>query len=302
VEARPTCESKLQPIMRLSNRMRIPIKANLARLDQLSVAWQGHRLTLPFFHRNGTGGPSVFFVHGLGGSKENFYAAFQSPALADCSLLAVDLPGTGLAEFYPDAGLDVSALADIAQSVADSLLPQPYFLVGASMGGLITLLQIRRRGLGRIQGLINLEGNLCPEDCMFSRRVVSHTLDAFGATFEQMAKQLRSSRYAGDQLIAHNMALNVDIRAYYAYSFQTVVETDTGQLIEEFLRLSVPRLFLYGEANKILSYLPRLRESTVVVKEIPDSAHFLFYDNPVATFQAIGEFVQVHSAYSRPNP
>jgi hypothetical protein len=48
--------------------------------------------------------------------------------------------------------------------VADALLPGPYFLAGASMGGLISLLQLRRHGVGRIQGLINLEGlsdNLC---------------------------------------------------------------------------------------------------------------------------------------------
>jgi pimeloyl-ACP methyl ester carboxylesterase len=276
--------------------MRIPIKAALPRLDQLSVSWHERRFSLPFFYRSGTGGPSVFFVHGLGGSKENFYSAFQSSALADCTLVTFDFPGTGLAEFHPDDGLDVSGLADIAQSVADSLLPQPYFLVGASMGGLISLLQIRRHGLGRIQGLINLEGNLSPEDCMFSRRVVSHTFDTFGATFEQMAEELRSSQYPGDQLIAQNMASNVDIRAYHAYSFQTVTESDSGHLLEEFLRLPCPRLFLYGEANKTLSYLRKLQESPVEVKEIPHSAHFLFYDNPVATFQAIGEFVHVGAA------
>jgi pimeloyl-ACP methyl ester carboxylesterase len=30
----------------------------------------------------------------------------------------------------------------------------------------------------------------------------------------------------------------------------------------------------------------------VEVTEIPDAAHFLFYDNPIATFQAIGEFIR----------
>ena len=164
------------------------------------------------------------------------------------------------------------------------------------MGGLITLLQIRRHGLGRIRGLINLEGNLCPEDCMFSRRVVPHKLEEFGSTvFQQMIEELRSSRYAGDQIIANNMALNVDVRSYHAYSFETVAESDSGRLIEEFLALPVPRLFLYGEVNKGLSYLQRLRDSPVQVMEIPGSAHFLFYDNPVATFQAIGDFVHAHS-------
>lgn len=54
-------------------------------------------------------------------------------------------------------------------------------------------------------------------------------------------------------------------------------------------------LLLYGEANRGLSYLSGLRESTVEVREIP-AAHFLFYDAPVATLHAIGDFVQAHAA------
>jgi pimeloyl-ACP methyl ester carboxylesterase len=276
--------------------MHIPTKTKLPRLEQLTVEWRGREFSLPYFYRDGTGGPCVFFVHGLGGAKENFYAAFQSPALADCTLVSFDEPGTGLAAFNPDAGLDVSALADMAQSVATQLLPGPYFLGGASMGGLITLLQLRRYGVGRIEGLINFEGNLCPEDCMFSRRVVSHRFNSFEPVFREMMGELRASRYAGDQIIAHNMALNVDVRAYHTYSFETVAESDSGRLIEEFLALPIPRLFLYGEANKTLSYLPRLRSSAVQVREIPSSAHFLFYDNPVETFEAVGEFVHITHA------
>ena len=55
------------------------------------------------------------------------------------------------------------------------------------------------------------------------------------------------------------MALNVDIRGYYDYSFETVKESDSGHLLEAFLEAPIPRLFLYGEANRTLSYLPRLR-------------------------------------------
>ena len=40
----------------------------------------------------------------------------------------------------------------------------------------------------------------------------------------------------------------------------------------------------------IKTKLPRL------VREIPSSAHFLFYDNPIDTFQAIGAFVQAAAA------
>jgi pimeloyl-ACP methyl ester carboxylesterase len=81
--------------------MHIPIQTKLPRLDLLTVEWHGRHFSLPYFYRDGTGGPAILFVHGLGGAKENFYAAFQSPALADCTLATFDEPGTGLAAFDP---------------------------------------------------------------------------------------------------------------------------------------------------------------------------------------------------------
>jgi transposase-like protein len=50
--------------------------------------------------------------------------------------------------------------------------------------------------------------------------------------------------------------------------------------------------------NQSLSYLSRLRDSDVEVCEIPRSAHFLFYDNPMMTYAAIGEFVNRHSPHA----
>src|SRR5215470_4645389 len=94
--------------------MQIPIQTKLPRLDLLAIDWRGRQFHLPYLHRDGNGGPAILFVHGLGGAKENFYAAFQSPALADCTLATFDEPGTGLAAFDPVAALDVSALADMA--------------------------------------------------------------------------------------------------------------------------------------------------------------------------------------------
>jgi pimeloyl-ACP methyl ester carboxylesterase len=53
----------------------------------------------------------------------------------------------------------------------------------------------------------------------------------------------------------------------------------------------MPKLFLYGDGNRHLSYLDRLKAGDVRVVEVPDSGHFLFYDNPVDTYDAIGAFV-----------
>jgi pimeloyl-ACP methyl ester carboxylesterase len=209
----------------------------------------------------GTTGPALLFIHGLGGAKESFYAAFQTAALAHCDLLAFDFPGSGLAEFDAAKCADVRTLAELTHLVWNKLLPRPAFLVAASMGGLIALLLIRRYGTAGVQGLSEIQS------------------------------ELRTSGYPGDHMIAHNMALNTDVRAYYSYSFETVRGSDSGRLLDEFLTMPVPRLFLHGDANKTLSYIPRLRGSAVEVCEVPASAHFLFCDNPVVTYQEIGKFV-----------
>ena len=269
----------------------IPALSQAPHLGTVRVSRGTYTHNLPYLARPGSG-PSILFVHGLGGAKENFLWAVQSPALAHCDLLMFDTPGTGLARYRPDDALDVSALADLTQLVAEQLMPGPLFLAGASMGGLITLLQMRRHGTDRIKGYINLEGNLASEDCMFSRRAIPHSLEAFQRdVFAELIQEMRRSPHLGDRIIANNLALNVDARAYHAYSFETVAESDSGRLLDEFIGLPVPRLFLYGQANRHLSYLGQLRKSDVQVVEVADSAHFHFYDNPVQTFGAIGEFV-----------
>ena len=265
---------------------------SLPWLDQVALEFRGGTTSIPYFYRAGGDGPAILFIHGLGGAKENFYAAFQSAALRDCTLVAFDNPGTGLAEFDPMRTPDVSALADIAQLVSEKLMPPRYFVCAASMGGLIALLKFRRHGTQGIEGFINIEGNLLPEDCMFSRRTASYNVEEFASTvFPKTIADLLRSPHTGDRVIAHNLAMNTDARAYHAYSHETVRESDSGRLIEEFLALPVPRLFLYGEANRSLSYLERLRRSNAEVAEISGAAHFLFYDNPVETYTTMGEFV-----------
>ena len=44
--------------------------------------------------------------------------------------------------------------------------------------------------------------------------------------------------------------------------------------------------------------LPRLRASDVLVQQIASCDHFLFYDNPVETFQAVVEFVHMSHSVS----
>ena len=56
--------------------------------------------------------------------------------------------------------------------------------------------------------------------------------------------------------------------------FESMVDlSDHGNLMKTFLSLPFPRMFMYGEQNSSLSYLPELESHGVQLSEIPHSAH-----------------------------
>jgi len=55
--------------------------------------------------------------------------------------------------------------------------------------------------------------------------------------------------------------------------------------------MSIPKVFIYGKENNSLSYIPDLIKNGMKVREISDSNHFIFYDNPKELYEVIGDFV-----------
>jgi pimeloyl-ACP methyl ester carboxylesterase len=66
--------------------------------------------------------------------------------------------------------------------------------------------------------------------------------------------------------------------------------SDHGDLMKKFLALPLPKMFMYGEQNASLSYLPRLHAHGVELAEIPHSGHFPMYSNAPAMWQRIAAF------------
>lgn len=75
--------------------------------------------------------------------------------------------------------------------------------------------------------------------------------------------------------------------------FESMVDlSDRGGLLERFLALPLPTMFMYGEQNSSLSYLNRLALAGVDLAEIPYSAHFPMYSNPPVTWSRITGFIR----------
>jgi len=73
--------------------------------------------------------------------------------------------------------------------------------------------------------------------------------------------------------------------------------SDHGDLTAKFLTVPCPRMFMYGEQNRTLSYLPELAVGGVELAEIPHSGHWPMYANPVAMRERIAAFI--HQAQER---
>jgi pimeloyl-ACP methyl ester carboxylesterase len=261
------------------------------QIRTVELLYKGKAFNIEYFFREGRK-ETILFIHGLGGAKENYWESCKSDPLAEYTLICFDNPGTGNSTYYEDFPLDVDDLAQITSLFIEQLNLTKFILCGTSMGGLTTLLYLRNGGLAKVKAYINIEGNLTPEDCMFSSKVITYDYDTFkDQIFSKIIVDMKNNGNTGYHIIANNLQLNTNIKSYYNYSFQTVKYSATGELLNQYLAMEIPRVFIYGAENRSLSYIPKLLQSGMNVKEISGSNHFVFYDNPKELYDVIGDFV-----------
>jgi pimeloyl-ACP methyl ester carboxylesterase len=116
---------------------------------------------------------TLFFVHGLGESGLCFSEAFEAGRLPGFNLVAPDLLGYGRSSRASNEDYRFDSHVRRLWKVVDELGVQSLCVIGHSLGGdLATLMATSQEG-NRIQGLVNVEGNLTPDDAFISRRVVA---------------------------------------------------------------------------------------------------------------------------------
>jgi pimeloyl-ACP methyl ester carboxylesterase len=261
------------------------------QISTIEIQYKNRTFDIEYFIRKGTD-QTILFIHGLGGAKENFWEACKSNALTMHTLICFDNPGTGNSNYYDDFPMSVDDLAAITSLFIDRLNINNFILLGTSMGGLTTLLYLKTYGTEKVKAYINIEGNLMPEDCMFSSKVVTYDQKTFiDKIFPETIVDMKKNGNTGYHIIANNLELNTNTNAYYHYSFKTVEYSSTGALLQQYLLLRIPRLFIYGDENKNLSYIPELVKNGMSVKAISSSNHFVFYDNPKEMYDVIGDFI-----------
>ena len=257
---------------------------------KLEIDYRNHLLQIGYFIRRGRK-DAVIYLHGLGCSKNDFLEAVSRAELKEYTLIAFDFPGCGDSPYPDDLHLEMDDLVEITHLVVSALPVDDFVIIGHSMGGLVALLFVERYG-EHVKGFINVEGNLAPEDCFFSREVAQHSFTHFTtAAFKEIKHRLAQSKNKGFQKYAETLETSASEKAFFDCCPSLVDYSEHGNLIQRFIALKIPKMFVYGSENRTLSYFTTLRESGCELVEIPRSIHFPGYDNPQAFYQAIAEFL-----------
>lgn len=248
----------------------------------------GVALDIATAHRGGTLAP-ILFLHGFGSTKEDYTDIALHPAFDGHPVVAYDAPGCGDTVCGDLTAISIPFLVDTALAVLDRLGIERFHLVGHSMGGL-TALTLASRQPGRVLSFVDIEGNVAPEDCFLSRQIVSHPAADDEAFLDGFVERNRRSPAHAAPLFASGLPHKVRAGAVRGI-FESMVElSDHADLMTTFLGLPFPRMFMYGDQNASLSYLPRLDAAGVELAEIPRCGHFPMYSNPPAMWARIAEF------------
>ncbi|MFK5895052.1 MAG: alpha/beta hydrolase, partial [Pseudomonadota bacterium] len=206
----------------------------------------------------------ILFIHGLGCSKESFNDAFTATGLSDYNLIAPDLPGFGVSSKEDNILYEMSNQAEYLKSLLDILKINNPIIIAHSMGGAIALLLIEQ--LKSIRHFFCLEGNLVAEDCSISRKVAALSQDYF-VNKEYIDHPLK---YRCQRLSSDPEASPV---SYYKSSVSLLKLTESGKLLEKYLKLECPKTYIYGEENKNTRAVSLLEGEDLV--EVDGCGHFM---------------------------
>jgi pimeloyl-ACP methyl ester carboxylesterase len=226
-------------------------------------------------------GKVLLFLHGLGDSGRAFATTVRRVELAGWERLVPDLPGYGRSPWpVPPPGLP--ALADHLAGWLEARVIPPVVLVGHSMGGVLAQI-LAERHPGRVSMVIDVEGNVCAEDCFLSHQVASRSPESFcreGFTLLQDCVR-RDARQDPEIQRYLDSLRRCDPRTFHRHSRDLVKLSEGEDLARRLAALDCPATYIAGVPDGIRARSRRLLdEAGVPVVEISPAGHWPFASNP----------------------
>ena len=235
----------------------------------------------------------VLFLHGIGSVKENFSAFWNAPELAGMALLAPDLPRHGASQGLPLKSSTMEGMATVVHDLLQDGVSgaERLHVVAHSMGGAVGLLLAKQTPIPLVS-FVNVEGNLVATDCgMLSRRTAGMDLNLFR---DEKFARLKARARAADDPTLRDWADWVEAcpaGAFHTTARSLVEWSDSGQLLEIFQALPVPKAYVYGEHSANPDVLAHLKN--IPIYRIADCGHFVMIEKPAELLRIVGEVISL---------
>lgn len=283
-----------------------------------SVALSGLTLTVRSRPPARTGLPPALYVHGLGGSSQNWSALM--PLLADLvDGEAVDLPGFGDSPPPDDGDYSVTAHARAVIRLLDAEARGPVHLLGNSLGGAVaTRVAAVRPDLVRTLTLIS---PALPE-ILVQRGAMPTALAALpgvvrlfarltrGVTPEQRTRGMMRLCYGDPSVVSEgdlaNAVAEMDRRLQLPYFWDAMARSTRGivnaytlggqhALWRQAERVLAPTLLVYGGRDQLVSYRMARKASSAFrdsrLLTLPDAGHVAMMEYPDRVALACRELI-----------
>src|SRR5260221_4692025 len=183
--------------------------------EKYAFNYKGDMLEVAYFIRPGND-KILLYLHGGACSSEDFIEATNREELKRYTIVSFDFPGCGNSSYPKHKSLNIDDLVDITKDIIQKLNLNNIILIGHSTGGLVALRYIVK--YGDIDGFINVEGNLSPENCVFSRKVTAiRNFDEYKNTaWPELQRNLKNSKNQGFQKWAKYLE-KASAKAFYDY-------------------------------------------------------------------------------------
>jgi len=241
---------------------------------------------------HGSGADTILHVHGLGESGLSLEGLAGHAALGSYRHLVPDLPGYGRTPPDPrPVGLE--AIADRLAAWLDRMEVARTVVIGHSMGGVIGI-YLAERHPSRVRVLVNVEGNLSPDDCTGSARAAAVEVDEWVAT--EHRHFLDALFAAGRDDRAHRgyfaSCSFADPATFHRHAQELVEVSEKESLADRMGKLWCPVAYLAGvpagagtRSHRLLS------QAGVETIDIPDSGHWPFLDHPDRVARVVSDLL-----------
>lgn len=261
-----------------------------------------------------TSRPTLLFLHGLGESSLCFSEAFDSLRSLDFNLVAPDHIGYGRSS-PARSGAGYSILEQIArlQNLAARLGLGRLWLVGHSFGGILATYWSSSDEQEMVEGLINIEGNLTPDDATFSKMAVEAYRDS-GKDLGSWRKWFRDEFMEKLILCKYGTTLNACRRYYASLWFcrveaflansceiyeksQPIEGSEASELGRFYLAVPHPKVYCWGTESLSDSAQQFLKQNGLTDRVFGGASHWPMIDRPDEFYPFLAKWVSSQSQH-----